>query len=159
MSLYPPKREKMDPKDFEKVPTGDFVKGEIAEVQYEKEHKFTGQYAKVTEAVRLKFQIEGCKFPHYSRWMIFTTGEKSNLYNKFLLPLVEGVSPDCSFDLEELKGFKIKMVWQNDAKNEDYQVLQLILPLQKKAKVKFVGAEKTETAEIVEHDDSEEVPF
>lgn len=107
--MKPPKREY----DYERVPTDNMVTGVIEEIQYEQEHKFTFQgQTKVAPAVRFKFKIEGCQYPHYSRYMSFSYGEKSNLYQKYLLALVDNAEPDMDFDLDDLKGMKLKMLWQ-----------------------------------------------
>lgn len=136
MSLYPPAKQKMDPKDYERVPVGNFVTGTIAEVEHEPNHEFKGQYASIDEAVRLRFEIDGLKFPHSSRWMKFSYGEKANLYKKYILPLVENPYPDLPFDLTSFNGMRVKMVWMDDLDKEGlpsgYQSIQLILPLEKK---------------------------
>lgn len=126
--LYPPERKKMDPKDYERVPVGVFVTGEIAEVQHEKDHIFKGKNATTADAIRFKLTLDGLKFPHYSRWMTFTTSEKSNLYLKWLSALVEGAKPDMNINIKILEHLRIKMIWINDPRNPDFQSIQLVLP-------------------------------
>jgi len=125
--MKPPKTEN---KDYEKVPTDDFVTGTIEEIKYEQDHefKFKGE-SKRKPAVRLKFKIDGLQYPHYSRWMTFNYGEKSNLLLKYLIPLVEGAHPDMDFDLDALKGMKVKMLWNEQ---NGFQSVETIRPLGKK---------------------------
>lgn len=126
--MKPEKREI----DYERLSTDDFLVGEIVEIQRDKEHKsvFQGQ-EKVSDCIRFKFSVEGYKFPHYSRWMTFSYGEKTNLYNKYLTALVEGASPDCDFDLDHLKGMKVKMLW---TEKNSFQSLETIRPVNGKIK-------------------------
>lgn len=127
--MKPPKQEKTD---YEKVDINDFVVGTIEEVQYDQEHKFKGFQGaedKIKPAVRLKFKINSYKFPHYSRWMAFNYGEKSNLYLKYLLPLVEGAEPDMDFDMDALKGMGVKMLW---SEKNGFQNIETIRPANKK---------------------------
>lgn len=127
--MKPPKTEKTD---FEKVNMDDFVSGFIEDVQYDNEHKFKGYNGaedKVKPAVRLKFKIEGYQYPHYSRWMAFSYAEKSNLLNKYLLPLVEGAEKDMDFDIDLLKGLRVKMLW---SEKNGFQSVETIRPIGKK---------------------------
>lgn len=121
---FPPKPKT----EYEKVPTGEFVNGVIQEIQYDEKHVFKGA-DEPKAGVRLKFTMQGCQFPHYSRWMTFGNSEKSKLYTDFIQPLVEGAKPYKDFDLEILKGMKVKMLWVD---NEEYQNLKLIQPLEAK---------------------------
>lgn len=135
--MLPPPRKKMDPKDYEKVPTGDFVNAVIKEIKYDMEH--TTEYQgkkKVGPAVRLIFQIDGCKFDHGTRWMSFGYGEKYNLFGKYVKKLVKGAVPDMKFDLDLLKGMKVKMVWSDDG---DYQNIDLIKPAGKMLEAEFAA--------------------
>lgn len=119
-------------REYERVTTDDFVIAKIEDIQFEQEHKFTFQgQESVYPAVRFKFSIEGYKFPHYSRWMKFNYGDKSNIYLKFLQPLVEGAEPNMDFDLSLLKGLKIKMLW---AQKGDFQYPETIRPVGAKIK-------------------------
>lgn len=131
--MKPPKTEN---KDYEKVPTEDFVSGSIEEVAYDMKHTFKGYNGaedKVRPAVRFKFKIDGLKFPHYSRWMTFNYGEKSNLLIKYLVPLVEGAKPDMDFDVDALKGMKVKMLWNE---KNGFQAIETIRPMGKKIGVR-----------------------
>ena len=127
--MRPPTRSNAD-FDYERIPTyDDWIKGEIDDVTLEENHAFKGQFAKVGDAVRFKFKIEGCEYPHYSGWMSYNLGEKSNIFKKYLVGLVEGAQPDMVFDLDRLKGLKVKMILKA---NGDFDNLELIRPLEKK---------------------------
>ncbi|MGQ9570188.1 MAG: hypothetical protein ACUVWN_04630 [bacterium] len=118
--------------DFEKVKTGEFIPGEIANIQYDLNHKFKGFSGKPdveTEAVRFVFRLEGYEHKHYSRWMKFSYMEKANLYKKYLVKLVEGIQPDADFDLDALKGMRVKTIWKED---NGFQDVEAIFPLEKK---------------------------
>lgn len=125
-NMKPPKRED----SFEKVAIGEFITGEIEEIQYDMEHKFTYQGKEtITSAVRFIFRLDGYAFNHYSRWMKFMVGAKSNLYKKYLSKLVEGINPDADFDLDHLKGMRIKTIWEEQ---NNYQNIENIFPENKK---------------------------
>lgn len=127
--MRPPKREKTD---FEKVTTEDFTICTIIEIQYDLEHKFKGFQGaedKVKPAVRFKFEVEGYKFSHFSRWMSFSMGEKATLYLKYVSSLVEGAEPDMDLDLDVLKGVKCKILW---AEKNEFQFPETVRPIGKK---------------------------
>jgi hypothetical protein len=129
--MRPPKREN---KDFEKVVIGEMLPGIIEQVCYDNEHKFkgfSGGEDTVQPAVRLKFKLEGYKFPHYTRWMKFNLGEKANLYKKYVSKLVDNAVPDMDFDLDILNGMKIKTVWSED---NGFQNIDAIYPAGSKVK-------------------------
>lgn len=126
--LKPPKQESMDPDKYERVPVNEFVNGVIEDVEHDPNHQFKGPHAKAGEAVRLKFKIDGLEFPHRTRWMTFSYSEKSNLYTKYIVKLVEGAKPFMDFDLHRLKGMKVRMFWENDARDPRYQSIQVIVP-------------------------------
>jgi len=113
--------------EFEKIKIGEFIIGTIVDVEYDMEHKFTFQGKEtITPAVRFKFALEGYNHNHYSRWMRFNAGNKSNLYNKYLVKLVENIQPDADFDVDHLKGMKIKTLWQE---KNDFQSIESIFAL------------------------------
>lgn len=155
--MKPPKR---DTKNYEKVSTEGFVPGIIEEVIYDKEHTFKGFEGKPDTqefGVRLKFTLDGCKFPHYSKWMRFNYGEKANLYKKVLVPLVEGIKPDqTDFDLDQIKGMKVNTLWVD---NDEFQNLETIRPIGKKIVPLNIAPGKIEPAEVHEVATDEEVPF
>ena len=126
--MFQPEREKADPKSFEQVKVNDLLPTTIEAVQYEEAHAFKGFQGKadtIQPGVRFKFLIDGYKFPKYSRWMKFNYSEKSNLYSKYLKPLVEGILPDAKFDIDNLINLRVKTLWKQ---NGDFQNLELIVP-------------------------------
>lgn len=142
--MLPPKKE------YEKVRTDDFVSGFIEKVEYEAEHEFKGKdETKTGPAVRIAFNIEGMKFPKKTGWMTFTYAEKSNLYSKYLVNLVENARPNMEFHIEQLQGLKVKMLWKDNPKNPDFQNLDTIRPLDGKKLVVLNEAPESE----------EKVPF
>ena len=129
--MKPPANKKTD---FEKVVVGEMLPGIIEDITYDQEHKFKGyQGGPDTEqpAVRFKFALDGYKYAHYSRWYKFNYGEKANLYKIFLVKLVENAVPDMDFDLDLLKGMKVKTLWNE---NKDFQNLESIYPIDAKKK-------------------------
>jgi len=130
-SMKPPKHEN---KEFEKVTVGEMIPGVIADINYDKEHKFKGFQGAadtIQTGVRFKFTLEGCQYSHYSRWMKFSYAEKSNLYKIFIAKLVENPTPDMDLDLDLLKGMKVKTLWNE---NGEYQNLESIFPAGAKVK-------------------------
>ena len=135
--------------DFERI--GDFAKydewipGDIAGVALRENHltgfkdEKTGK-DKYADQVRFKFTLQGAAYPHYSRWMTYSFGEKANLYLKYLKQLVAGAQPDMKFDLDLLKGFKCKTMW---TQNGDFDNLEQIRP----AADKFTGGGAVEPPE------------
>lgn len=124
--MQPPKQV------FEKVKTDDFVIGTIDSYEYDEKHEFIGKDGtKVSPAIRFVFIIEGMEYPKKSKWMTFSYHEKSGLYLKYLSSLVKDAKPKMAFDLDQLVGMKIKMLWKDDT-NPDYQKLDSIRPLGEK---------------------------
>ena len=117
--------------EFEKVVVDEWVPGKIEAVQfdanktYKAKNKETGEWETKTAAhVRFKFALEGCRYPHYSRWMKASTNEKSNLYSKFLKYLCPQY--DCQdkvIDIDLLTGAAVKTMWENSG---EYQNLAQI---------------------------------
>lgn len=125
--MYPPRRKKTD---FEQVSTKDWTTGTISEIEYKENHERIWKGEKKTgPAVRLKFTLDGYKFPHSSGWLTFSYGEKTGLYSRYISALVEGAEPDMKFDLDELKDMPIKIMWKQ---NGEYQNVELIRPLEEK---------------------------
>jgi len=132
--MRPPKLE------YEKVPTGIPVNGIIHEVQYDEKRVWKGytdkdgnvRKDKEFPGVRFAFDLDGCTYQHYSRWMKFNVGAQSNLFNKYLVSLVEGAVPDMDFEMDELNGMKITTVWADDG---EYQKLESITANGPKIKV------------------------
>lgn len=122
---------------YEKLSTSDLLSGTIEDVRYEKDHLFKGFTKKNGEVIadrradacQFKFRVDGYTAPHYSRWMTFNYGEKSTLFQKYLMQLVDNAKPDMDFDLDQLKGMKVKMLW---TEKNDFQQLETIRPASKK---------------------------
>lgn len=123
--------------DYEMVKTDDWVLGTIKDIERDEHHKtfFQGKEAE-KDCVRLVFELEGYEYPHKSRWMTFNYSEKANLYNKYLISLVDGISPYCYFDIEKLKGLRIKTMWKTEKGKDgnDYQTIEIIRPAGEKIK-------------------------
>ena len=129
--MRPPKRSTVD---YERVKAYDeWLPGVIQDVQLEENRKsgFKNEDGseQIKDMIRFKFALDGHSFPHRSRWMSYTFGEKSNLYLKYLKYLVEGAQPDMKFDLDLLKGFKVKTMW---SENGDFDNLEQVRPLASK---------------------------
>ena len=140
-------------KKFEKIDTNDFVSGVIEDIQREKEHEsiYKG-VTSVKDCVRFIFKIDGYKDYHYSGWMLFAYGKKCNLFTKYLVSLIEGALPYMNFDLDQLKGMKVKMLWQNNP-NSEYQHIETIRPFDGKKLIPIINDESVEEEPI------DEVPF
>lgn len=133
--MRPPAKPKLD---YEKVVIGEMIPGIIEVVEYDQERKFKGYQGKedtIQPATRLKFKLDGYKFPHYTRWMKFSLGEKANLYKKYVSKLVENATPDMDMDMDILSGMKIKIVWSEDG---DFQNIDAIYPVGPKVKADTV---------------------
>ena len=144
--MRPPKSSQID---YERIQQYDeWISGEISEVHLREDHDTGFKYpAKkddgsphpqagqpvICDQVRLKFSLDGHNYPHYSRWMRYSYGEKSNLYLKYLKYLVENAQPDMDFDLESLQTMKVKTMW---SKSEDgkFDNLEQIRPLNGKCR-------------------------
>lgn len=146
--------------EYERIQKYDeWVTGIIEEVKLE-ENRLTGFKDDVTglpkraDMIRFKFKLDGHQYPHYSRWLTYSYGEKANLYLKYLKHLVEGAAPDMDFDLDLLKGFPIKTMW---TANGDFDNLEQIRPLKAKFQRAMGAAETEEPPEHVASGD--EIPF
>ena len=141
--------------DYEKLSCDDFITGEIVKIEEEQDHAFTYKgETKNGPGVRIVFKLEGYEFEHKSRWMKFTYVEKSNLYKKYLLSLVEGAKPDMDFDIQELQGMKVKTLWKADIKPDGkvFQEIDTIRPIG----IKLKPTTQESHASIVEDED---IPF
>lgn len=151
--MIPPKRNT----DFEKVVVGEFIAGKIVGIEYDPEHKSTYQgKERIYYAIRLVFDLEGYKFPHRTRWMTFSYSEKANLFKKYLLKLVEGIVPDCDFDLDKLKNMPVQTYWEEE---NNFQSVALIKPAN--GKLKHVVPTEPQPVDDFDpsNDTNEEVPF
>lgn len=148
--MIPPSRKL----EYEKVKTDDFVTGTITEIKYDMEHKSSYQgKEKIGPACRFTFEIDGYKYPHGTPWMFFGYGEKTNLYKKYISSLVQNAEPDMEFDLDQLKGMKVKILWKD---NGDFQHVDVIRPSGQKI-VPKIGGVKEENDAIEQ--DEDQVPF
>jgi len=142
-------------REFEKVPMGRLVSGVIVDIEHDPQRKtmYQGKES-IKNCIRLVFDIEGCKFPHKSSWMNFNYGEKATLYKKYLTSLVENAKPELNFEIEELKGMKVSMLWKENQANTEYQVVEAIMPVNGK----IVPGKKVFLNDAIDLDE-EEVPF
>jgi hypothetical protein len=138
--MIPPRREKTE---FERVGVyGDFVPGVIEVIEYDPTHKTTylGEQSEKF-CVRIGFRLDGYNFLHRSRWLTFSYGEKANLYKKFISKLVKNAKPDMCFDLDVLKGLRVKTIW---VENGEYENLENVFPEGEKIEVTEVEPEDLE---------------
>ena len=148
-----PKPQRPENMEYEQVKIDEWISGVIEDVQHEEKHEFTGQYAKIGPAVRFKFKLDGYQYPHYSRWMVFSYGEKANLYKKFLTPLVDGAYEWFDFEINNLKGMKVKLMYSETASNgKRFQNIELIRPALNK--LKYDGKPQDALPEIQLEDQS-----
>ena len=138
------------PIEYEKVTTDDFVVGVIEDIKYEKDREFSYQgEKKKVDAVKIKFHVDGYKFSKQTPWMTFSYNEKSNLYTKYISSLVEGAHPDMDFDLDQIKGLKVRMLWKDKG---DYQHIETIRPVGKKIVPLNTNPDKLEYSEVFEEE-------
>lgn len=160
--MRPPNKSNIE---YERIKQYDeWIPGTIETVQLE-ENRLTGFKDEKTgepkraDMVRFKFALKDHDFPHYSRWMSYSFGEKSNLFKKYLSYLVESAQPDMDFDLDDLKGFEIKTMWIKNPKNEDFDNLEQIRPLGQKCKKTVWKSPDPDENEPPEEDHDEGLPF
>lgn len=144
------KPQKTNRTDYERVPKHDeWIDGKITKIEYESEHKSTFQgEGKIRPAVRFVFALDGCKFPHRTKWLTFSYGDKSTLYKTFIANLVLNAEPDMDLDLDALLDMEIKTMW---TQNEEYDNLTMVRAKNNKVDAsKFVAAkqEEMESAEV-----------
>lgn len=122
--MKPPSRPKTD---YERIESDTWIGGTIEEVMYDMERKSIWEgKEKVGPAIRFKFKLDGYKYPHYSRWMSFSYGEKANLFKKYLKNLVNDAKPDMDFDLDLLKGLPIKTMWTADGDFDNLEQIRAV---------------------------------
>ncbi len=147
--MLPPSRPKLE---YEKVVVDEWLPGVIDEIEYDMEHKSTFKgVEKVGAAVKIKMVLDGYKFPKSSGWMSFIYDEKSKLYKTFIVGLVDNPKPYMEFDMDALRGMKIKGMWENNPKNPEYQNLVRVRPVGDKVQA---SAEPAEDAP-----EASEIPF
>lgn len=160
-----PERKQLE---YERVAKDEWIPGIIEEIERDPKrdtgfpypdkkpdgspHPMAGQ-PKIIDSVRFKFKLEGYRYPHRSRWMTFSYHEKSGLYKKYLWNLVEGAAPDMDFDLEALKGMRVKTMW---SANGDFDNLEMVRPDQEKIKL---DAKAPELAEEIGGEEDPQIPF
>lgn len=148
---------KMGKKDYEKVRIGEFINGVIEDIKYDMEHKFIWKgKEKIHPAARIVFKLEGYQYNHGTKWLNFNYGEKSNLYIKYLSKLVDNAVPDMEFDLDLLKGLKVKTLWNE---KNDFQEIESIFPLEKKCVFNPVAKPEAPVEEVTEDNPDEDLPF
>lgn len=144
---------------IEAVPCDEFLGAVITDVKYEEGHNFTGQFARVGEAVRLQFTLDPVKgktfeHPKYSKWMSFNYDEKSNLFKNYIKPLVRDASPYMDFDISNLKGTRCRLMFeevQNDEGKKFYNIMMVKTE-------KGIGVDAIPTIQL-DTEDSQELPF
>ena len=100
---------------YEKVKTDDFVTGTIDSYQYEEKHEFTGPKGIVVKpAIKFSFIIDGMDYPKMSKWMTFSYNEKATLFIKYVSSLVKDAKPGMKFDIDQLIGMKVRMLWKEE---------------------------------------------
>jgi len=118
-------------KEFEKVPVDDFVSATIVDIKYDEAHEFSvfqSDEKEIGFGVQFTLEISGLREPKKTRWYRFSYDQKSNLYKLFIAPLVQDAQPYMEFDLDQLKGVAVKMLWKND-KDPRYQSIETIRPV------------------------------
>lgn len=148
--MMPRKRE------YEQVAVDEWLVGEIADIQYEQDHEsmYKG-VKKVGDAVKIYIKLDGYRDKKSTGWWSFNYAEKSNLYNIFIKALVPNAAPNMLYDLDNLKGMKIKAMY---TQNGEYQNLSMVRPLISKGPA-LGNVPNTEVAETHENITDEEPPF
>ena len=155
--------------EFEMVAIDEPVKGIIEKVEEEQDHEFKGYTTKkgkvvatvVSDAIRFHFNLDGYEHIHKSRFMKFSYDDRSNLFNKYLKPLVSGMKPYMPLDVQCLVGMEVVTYWgQNDAGT--FQHIETIIPQGKKIVPKIEDLTPQESSGDPVHEtesDDSEVPF
>lgn len=123
--MKPPPSAKIE---YEKVPTNALVDGQIDEILYDENHLFKGKKGSPDQtrpAVRFVFLIQGMKFAKKTNWLKFSYFSEAPLMKNYLKYLVEGANEKMDFDLDQLRGLKVKMLWVD---NGEYQNIASIMP-------------------------------
>jgi hypothetical protein len=146
--MKPPKPEQ---RDYEKIDTNDFVTATIEQVMLDENHefKFEGKTT-IKPAIRFKYTVDGYEYPHYSRWMTFSYGEKAELYKKYMTSLVQDAYPWMEVDIEILEGLKVKTLWKET--EFGFQFVETIRPADgKKLVVPGLAEGKAEAEKAARH--------
>lgn len=135
---------------IEKVSTDDFIVGTLTELVYDMDHEFKSKFHTEPQnapAIKFVFELDGYKEKKTSGWLKFNLHEKSNLYKKYVASLVENAVPYMDFDVAQLKGVRVKLLFK-DADDGKYQHIDSIRP---------IGAKITNDPTFVDAD--EPAPF
>ena len=145
--------------EYEQVELDVFITGEILEVQgrfgVEKSYKDreTGEMiTRKTDQCRFKFELEGYKFPHYSRWNNLSTNENSHLFKTYILPLFGNkYPPNTDIDIEKLAGAKVKVRW-------DETTLKTGSKFQFVDKIRFLGPADADKIDLLAAEEEPPTP-
>lgn len=160
-------------KVYEKVRIDEMIQGVIAEVKEEPEHLFKGYKTKDgkvvpdrnQDAVKFIFELYGYAEKHHSRWMAFSYDDRSNLFKKYLTPLVSGIKPYSNFDIQQLVGMEVQVTWGQDVSKTGrvFQHVETIIPKTRKIVPKIADSVPQEAPEddhgIMTEDADVEIPF
>jgi len=143
---------------IEPVPCDEFLGAIISDVKYEEAHAFTGQYARVGEAVKIVFTLDpvngkAFEFPKSSRWMAFSYDQKANLFKNYIFPLVKGAKPYMDYDVTRLKGVRCRLMFEESQNDEGKKFYNIMMVKAEK------GKEPDALPTIQVEQDHDEVPF
>lgn len=161
--MKPPPRPKTD---YERIPSDEWITGIIEDIQYDMEHKTSHKGVdKIGPSIRFKFKLDGLQRSHSSRWMSFTYFAKGNLYDKYLKNLIENAEPDMDFDLDKLKGLKIKTMWTANGEFDNLEQIRAMVKFPWKSAGTAVKEAATEAQAPIDEPPEEvgegpdEIPF
>jgi len=123
--------------DFESVQIDEWITGSILDVEHrlnenkKVKDKLTGEMTtKSAQELRLILGLDGYAFNHNSRWLTASMNKESNFYKNFVAKLMPDVKPNTDFDSDELKGMKVKVMYENtEWQGKTYQNISAIRPL------------------------------
>lgn len=111
------------------LPTTEFLNATIIDIHRNPTRtRVQNGETKIYDAIRFKFEVENVPEPRYSFWELFSYSERANLYRNFLAHLVENAEPFMDFDLERLKGMKVRIMFSEPWGETGLQKIQLIKP-------------------------------
>lgn len=152
--MKPPKRE------YEQVEVDTWLNGEITDIQYEESHEFTYKgNVNSGPGVKIIIKLDDYKDSKHTRWMYFNYGEKSNLYKLWLSPLVQGAKPNMDFDLDGLKGTKIKVMYAQNGEYQNLVMVRPLVPLKPAPAGKAAQKKTSDLADVAENEEEDQVPF
>ncbi len=101
---------------YEKVPVDTWIPGSVKNIEYDNKHTFTFHgNSSLEKGVRIEFILDGYEWPKRTRWMKFVYAPRSTLFLKYMKPLVSGSTPNMLYDIDNLKGLRIKTMWDQSA--------------------------------------------